>query len=125
MRLSKKQRGMGFWGLLVTAAVVAFAVVIGLKLIPVYLDSWKIDKAIKSVVKDSSVGNQSKDEIVQSVLKRLDIDNAQAVNYRNWRQSMTITKRNNRVTIQVNYEVETPLVGNLKLVAEFDKRVDS
>jgi hypothetical protein len=115
---------MSFWGLLVTGAVAAFAIVLGLKLVPVYLDSFKIDKALRGTINDSSVTGQSKEVIVQSLLKRLDIDDAKAVNYTNWKESMTVIKRQNSVTIEVYYQVETPLVGNLSLMATFDKRVD-
>lgn len=125
MRSITNQRGMSFLGLLATVAIVGFLIVIGLKLIPVYMDSWKIDKTLSDVIKDPSIGSQSKDSIIQSLLKRLDLDDVQAVNYTNWKESMSVTKRQNRVIIEVSYERRMPLLGNLYLLAEFDKRVEN
>lgn len=125
MRSIASQRGMSFLALLATVAVVGFVLVLGLKLIPVYLDSIKIDKTMSDVIKDPSVTSQSKDAIIQSMLKRLDIDDAKAVNYSNWKDSLTVTKRQNRVTIEVTYQEIIPLIGNLSLLADFDKRVEN
>ena len=125
MRSIASQRGMSFLGLLATVAIVGFLLVLGLKLIPVYLDSFKIDKSMSDVIKDTSVTSQSKDAIIQSLLKRLDIDDAQAVNYGNWRDSLTVTKRQNHVVIEVSYQQVIPLIGNLSLLADFDKRVEN
>ncbi|MDX1434432.1 MAG: DUF4845 domain-containing protein [Gammaproteobacteria bacterium] len=119
------QRGMSFLGLLATVAIVGFLVVLGLKLVPVYIESWKIDKTLADVVKDPGIGSQPKENIVQDVLKRLDLDDVKAVNYSNWKESMTVTKRQNRVIIEVSYKEQMPLIGNLYLLAEFDKRVEN
>jgi hypothetical protein len=59
------------------------------------------------------------------MLKRLDIDAVDAVNYSNWRDKLTVAKRKNNVTINVRYEITTPLLGNLSLLAVFDKSVSS
>ena len=125
MSLRKRQRGLSFLSLIAIAGILGFSAVIGLKLIPVYMDSWKIDGIMDSVISQPGIKEQSRKEIINLMLKRLDIDAVDAVNYRNYDQSMTITKRKNRVTISIIYRVETPLIGNLTLVADFDKEVSS
>lgn len=125
MSFRKRQRGLSFLGLIALVGILGFAAVIGLKLIPIYLDSWKIDGVMNAVIKEPGINEQSTQEVINSMLKRLDIDAVDAVNYRNWKDSLTVTKRKNNVTISVFYRVETPLIGNLLLVAEFDKKVSS
>ena len=125
MSFRNRQRGISFLGLLALVAILGFATVIGLKLIPIYMDSWKIDGAMKAVIEDPDVNSQSRQEVIDAMLKRLDIDAVEAVNYYNWKESLTVTKRKNNTTINVFYRVETPLIGNLSLVAEFDKMVSS
>jgi len=124
MTRSYRQRGMSLISLIALVGVIGFAIVIGLKLVPIYLESWKIDKTINAVVKDPEVGAQEKQAIINSILKRLDIDGVKAVSYTNWRQSLSVTKRQNRVIIRVQYEEVVPLIGNLSLLAEFDKRAE-
>lgn len=125
MRLKNRQRGISFLGLITIVAVLGFASVIGLKLIPIYMESLKIDSIMDAVISDPEVNTLTKQEVIDSLLKRLDIDAVEAVNYTNWRDSLTVTKRKNNTTIEVFYRVETPLIGNLTLVAEFDKMVSS
>ena len=125
MRFKNRQRGISFLGLITLVGILGFAAVIGLKLIPIYMESWKIDGIMDAVISDPDVNTQTRQEVIDSLLKRLDIDAVEAVNYGNWRDSLTVTKRKNNTTIEVFYRVETPLIGNLTLVAEFDKMVSS
>ena len=125
MRLRKKQRGLSFLGLIVLVGVLGFCAVIGLKLIPIYMESWKIDGIMEATISEPGINDQSRQEVIESMLKRLDIDAVDAVNYSNWRDKLTVAKRKNNVTINVRYEITTPLLGNLSLLAVFDKSVSS
>ena len=125
MSFRNRQRGLSFLSLIAIVGILGFAAVIGLKLIPIYMDTWKIDSVMNAVIDDPSINTQSRQEVIDSMLKRLDIDAVDAVNYTNYKESMTITKRKNQTTINIYYKVTTPLIGNLSLVAEFDKSVSS
>ena len=125
MSFIRRQRGMSFLALVALVGILGFAAVIGLKLIPIYMDSWKIDGVMKAVINDPEVKQWSRYEVTQAMLKRLDIDAVEAVNYHNHKESMTVIKKQNNTTINIYYRVETPLIGNLSLVAEFDKSVSS
>ncbi|MFV1969319.1 MAG: DUF4845 domain-containing protein [Pirellulaceae bacterium] len=125
MSFIARQRGLSFLGLIVLVGVLGFAAVIGLKLVPIYMDSWKIDGVMESVIKEPDITQQSRQEVIQLMLKRLDINAVDAVNYTNYKGVLTVSKRKNNTSINVNYRIETPLIGNLSLVAEFDKTVSS
>jgi Tfp pilus assembly major pilin PilA len=125
MNFKKRQRGLSFLGLIVLVGVLGFSAVIGLKLIPIYMESWKIDGIMNAVISEPGVKDQSRQEVIEAMLKRLDIDAVEAVNYTNWKDKITVAKRKNSVTINVNYEIITPLMGNLSLLAVFDKSVTS
>ena len=125
MRLRKRQRGLSFLGLITLVGVLGFAGVIGLKLIPIYMESWKIDSIMNAVIEQPGINDQSRQEVIEMMLKRLDIDAVDSVNYTNWKDKLNVTKRKNNVTINVNYEIITPLIGNLSLLAIFDKSVSS
>lgn len=125
MSFRNKQRGLGFLGLIALVGILGFTAVIGLKLFPVYMDAWKIDGVMNAVISEPGINNQSRQEIIQSMLKRLDIDAVESLNYSNHGDRLTISKRKNSTTISVQYEVTTPLIGNLSLLAQFDKSVSS
>lgn len=125
MSFRNRQRGLSFLSLIAIVGIFGFAAVIGLKLFPIYMDSWKIDGVMEAVISDPAVNTQSRKEITDALMKRLDIDAVDAVNYTNYKESLTITKRKNQTTIDIYYKTTTPLIGNLSLVAEFDKSVSS
>ena len=125
MSFRNKQRGLGFLGLIVLVGVLGFTAVIGLKLFPVYMDSWKIDSVMNAVISEPGINDQSRQEVIESMLKRLDIDAVGSLNYSNHGDRLSVVKRKNSVTINVNYEITTPLLGNLSLLAQFDKTVSS
>jgi Tfp pilus assembly major pilin PilA len=121
----RRQRGLSFLGLIVLVGILGFAAVIGLKLIPIYMDSWKIDGVMSDVISDPDINEHTRKQITDTMLKRLDINTVEAVTYRNYKEKMTITKKKDNTTINIYYRVETPLIGNLSLIAEFDKTVSS
>ena len=123
-RLGARQRGASFWTMLLFVVVFGFLAVIGIKLVPIYLESWKIDKAITAVVNDTSVKNLTKPEIARALVRRLDIDDVRRINDHTWKEFVKITKRQNKLLLEVNYRVETPLFGNLSLVADFEKSAE-
>lgn len=125
MSFKNRQRGLSFLGLIALVGMLGFAAVIGLKLIPVYMDSWKIDSIMTAVISEPGVNEQSPQEVINAMLKRLDIDAVEGVNYRNWKERLSVTKRKNNITIDVNYDITTPLIGNLSLLAVFEKSVSS
>jgi hypothetical protein len=125
MSFRNRQRGLSFIGLIALVGMLGFAAVIGLKLIPVYLDSWKIDTIMTAVISEPGVNEQSRKEVIEAMLRRLDIDAVEGVNYSNYKEHLTVTKRKNNITIDVTYEIITPLIGNLSLLAVFEKSVSS
>lgn len=122
--IRRTQTGASIWMVLLMVIILGFAGLFGLKLIPIYLESYKIDKALKGVVQ-GVVADQSVKDIRDALLRRLDIDDVRRIKARNWRDYVTITKKGKQVTIEVFYDAEEKLVGNLFVVARFDKLVSN
>ena len=125
MRSKRRQRGMSGWVILYILATLGAAGLVGMRLIPVYLDSFKIDKGLKAVIEDASATSQNKRAILEALIKRLDIDSVDAIHYKNYKELVKVTKKGNRVTIVATYRAEAPLVTNLTLVADFKKEVSN
>jgi len=125
MRSKRRQRGMSGWVILYILATLGAAGLVGLRLLPVYLDSFKIDKGLKAVIEDASATSQNKRAILEALIKRLDIDSVDAIHYKNYKELVKVTKKGNRVTIVATYRAEAPLLANLTLVADFKKEVSN
>ena len=125
MNLRRRQRGMTFWMLLFVLGVLGFAFYVTLKLFPIYLESFKIDRIIESVTREPGIGDQSRTAIVDTLVKRFDIDDVRRITERNFKNYVDIDKKGRRVRITVEYRAEAHLAGNIYLVANFKKRASN
>ena len=126
MRLElTRQQGISFVGLMTLLVVFGFLTLLGLKLVPIYLEAFKIAHALEGTVQDPGVAQKTKQEIGRALIKRLDIESVKRINYHNWPKYVTIVKKGTKVSIGVNYRAETPLVANLGLFVDFDRQVEN
>ena len=122
MKLRRRQRGIGMLAMMALAVIVGGGFLFGLKLFPIYTESFTIDKALKSTVEQGDVGEMTKRQIQRSFMKRLEIDDVRRINDGNFKEYVKITKKGKKVTIEINYEAIAPLFQNLSLLATFEKK---
>ena len=124
-KIMRKQQGITFMGLFFVLVVLAFTCLVGLKLFPFYMTSFKIDKAMTAVVEDANMSDQTARQITASIVKRLDIDSVTRIYHRNINEYVTVKNNNGQITIDVFYDEETALFGNIFLRVEFDKHFEN
>ena len=117
------QRGMSIWVLIYILGSLGVFGLVGLKLFPAYLESFKVEKALEGLIQDPNVKDMSKNEIKASLVKRLDIDEVRRITERNFNDYVTIDTKGNRVVITVDYSADVSLAGNVSIVAHFHKQV--
>jgi uncharacterized protein DUF4845 len=115
-----KQRGVTMIGwifLLVPVAIVLYA---GIRVGPEYLNYYKVTQALKeTAVKLKSDETLNATVIKGAIEKRFDtgyIDNPKP-------EDIVITKTDEGWLMQADYEVTTPMFGNLYLLMSFKKAV--
>ena len=110
------QKGASLWMVLLFVVVLGFGAVFGLKLIPIYMEWWKVDRAVEGALQAGSGS-----DIKNALLRRLDIDEVRRIDNRNIDEFMTITKRGEKITVAISYDAVEPLFGNLSVLAHFEK----
>lgn len=115
-----RQRGMTTLGLLLVLAMAAFFVLIGLKLYPIYYDSFKVGSALNSLKADPTLATKTSSEIVDRLLKRLSIDNVDHVE----KSDVTVEKTAQGIRVSVDYEARKNIVGNVDIIVSFAKAVE-
>lgn len=121
-RRARDQEGASLWLVLLFVIVLGFAAVFGLKLIPVYLEWWKVQRAVEGAMQ-AGVESASRREIKAAIIRRLNIDEVRRITEVTFDEFMTIDKRGNRVTVEINYDRVEPLFGNLSILAHFEKSI--
>jgi hypothetical protein len=112
-----RQLGASFFFWLFAIGILGFAGVIGLRIIPVYLNSYTVDKILEEVATESQTKTMSKNQVWSSIKKRLDINNIGNIG----KEHFEFKRERGKTVITLKYEVRTKLVGNLDGIASFEK----
>ena len=111
-----RQRGLGFFGLVLVAAGIIFVAIVGMKLVPPYIHSAQIAQIFRTMVNDPAMHDASIKEIKDSYDKRANIDYITDITS----EDIDIIKVGGRLSISASYSVKIPLAGNITLLLEFN-----
>ena len=111
-----KQRGLGFSGFLFGAAALVFASILGLKLIPGYMQDARIKNTFVVIANDAELQKASPRDIRMAFSKRADIDDIKAIQP----DDVEIAKDGERLVLSASYDVRIPLFANISLYLEFN-----
>ena len=115
-----KQRGMTFIGLVFVIAGIVFVAVIGMKLLPAYMEYMSVKKAITKIAKEPTFASMSNKDIVDTFDRSATIDNISVVKGRD----LDITKDESGTVVSVEYQTIVPLVANVSALLDFEATTD-
>jgi len=121
----QSQRGLSIWSTILVVICLTFAGLIGLKLVPVYLESMKIDRGLAGLLENNDVSQMSKAQIKDGLLRQLDIDSVTEIQYSNFWDVVSMEKDGDSVTLNVAYEVVVPIAGNVSALINIQKSVQN
>lgn len=114
----RKQSGMTPTGTFIIILLVGFAAYLALKIVPLYLEYFNVVSSINSLKDDPDLNAKSEGQIRVMIRKRFEINDIKRVKP----ADVKIVKSGGRVIIDVAYDAETSIVGNIDLIARFKKR---
>lgn len=115
---ARKQSGMTIIGFVIVLSMVIFVSYIGMRIVPIYMEYYSVVTAMNGVASERGSSKLSLYNVRAKILSRLYVSYSSNVKGKN------ITKtRGNGVHVRVAYEVRTPVIGNLDVVAHFDRSV--
>ena len=115
----KKQSGMTLIGFIIVLALVLFLSFIGMKIAPIYLEYYSVVSAMNGVAKEKGSARYSPYDVRVKVLNRLYL----SYSAENVKEKHIKLVRRNGVYLEIAYEVRKPVIGNLDVMATFDKSV--
>lgn len=114
------QRGMTAIGWLLVLGLIAFLSLTALRLVPVYLEYSKVASVLESLGSQPGISNETKAGIVALVTRRFDVNDIRGVDPK----IVKVSKDKGMMLISIVYERREHLVGNVDVVASFDKKVE-
>ena len=114
-----KQRGITLIGFIFVLSFALFIAFIGMKIGPIYMEYYSVVSAMNGVASERGSANLSPYDIRVKVLNRLYV----SYSAENVKEKHIKIVRKNGVHLRIAYEVRKPVIGNLDVVAMFDKTV--
>ena len=114
----KKQSGLGFAGLFGGVFLAMFFAVMGVALLPLYLENFSVQSCVASLVEDEEILNKSEASIKTALMKKLAVSNVKSVK----RDNISIDKGKEVVIINIDYSVQANFIKNVDFLVHFDEQ---
>ena len=114
-----RQRGMTMISWIIVLAILVFFVIIGIKLVPSYIEFYSIKGILEAVRQDRSMRDAAPAKIRESIKKRMKINGIYEFDPKN----IIIKKEKTGQVVAVEYEVRKNVVGNVDVIMSFKDQV--
>jgi hypothetical protein len=112
---AKHQQGLTFITILLILGILAFFVLLGLKIGPIYINHNRVTNALSAVEELEDIETLSKAKIYSLLEKRFGLNYVEHVE----KEDVKIVKQGNYLKVEIEYERVEPIVANLSVLVEF------
>ena len=116
-----QQRGLSFGGFVFGAFLLVLLSIIGLKLVPAFIQNAQIKTVFGEIVRDPNMEKASRREIQNSFERRASIDAITAIKS----DDIDIASDGGHLILSASYSVKIPLFGNASILLEFNPSSDN
>ena len=116
---SETQRGMTVIGMLLLLIVIAFVVLIAMKVVPMYVQYFSIKSTIESIRKEPQLAQMSTQDIQNAIQKRFDIGYVDNITARD----LKIRNENRGRVLDLEYQDERALFYGLSIVLKVSESI--
>lgn len=120
MNHPKRQQGMTLLGWIIVLGLIAFFVLLTLRLLPNYLENFKVAETLESLKNEPDITRKAPSEVRKLISRRFIINDVTSIDARD----VTISNDDGRITIRARYEIRVPVLGNVDAVTKFDESVE-
>ena len=114
-----KQGGFGVGCFFLTVAFLVLIVMLGVKLVPTYIEDAAIGKALERAAQTNGIKAMPQRRIVREIEKELFTEDLAHIDFA---RALTTRSVNGRRELRINYEVAIPIYSNIAILLDFDHR---
>ena len=112
----RRQRGLSLTGMIMVSFILIVVILLGLKIVPVYLEYFKINKQFKLMSENPQLRAQPSINNVKSAwYKQTAVDEIKSLDG----ETITVRKEGGGIVIEAEYSVKVPLFKNLSACMDF------
>ncbi|HEX4871238.1 MAG TPA: DUF4845 domain-containing protein [Nevskiaceae bacterium] len=114
-----RQRGLGWFGLLIVFGLIALFAIVGIKSFPLYMNQFTLAGAVNGVANDPELANADAGRVRTALQRRWDIDDIKLITPKD----VKIKRVDGGRVLSYDYEARTHLFYNVFLVFQFKDEV--
>jgi hypothetical protein len=111
-----RQRGITLMGLIIGSFVLVLVALLGMRLLPSYIEYFTIKKALVGISKELSGREGSVSDVRRAFENRMAVDDIKSVQP----SDLGVTKEGNGFLITAAYRREVPLFANIGVYIDFE-----
>lgn len=115
MTFRNRQQGLGFAGVIILLIAIVFIAIIGMKLVPAYIEYFTIKKAITGMTQSGELRGGSVADVRKAFDRRAAVDDITALRP----EDLEISKEGNEIVVSFAYEKRVPLFYNISVLIDF------
>lgn len=120
MHTPARQGGMTALGWIIVLGLIAFFALLTLKLLPNYLENFKVAETLESLKNEPDITQKSPAEIRKLISRRFQINDVTHIEARD----VEIDKEGGVTRVTARYEIRVPVMANVDAVTKFDESVE-
>jgi len=120
MKTQYRQRGMTGTGWLLVLFLIGFFSLLTLKLAPVYMENYTVKTVLASLEQEPLITKKSVTEIRKMIRRRMKVNGI----YEFDKDAIKITRKGGVTTVEIDYEVQKNVAGNVDLLIFFSDSVE-
>lgn len=114
-----RSAGLTFTSFLFVIAVIVAVTLLGLRLMPAYVNNAKVKSVLQDLGTEAAITDQSVYQIRNLIDRRFDVNSVDYVRSKD----VQIEKKNRQFTAKIKYDVRLHIVGNIDAIVMFDEIV--
>lgn len=124
--MRNKQYGIGFLGWSSILGVLAFAVLLGLRIFPLYNEKFTVIAAMNSVANQPNAAKMSSSDVRKYFQRNMELANTTRFTDKTTKDLAKVEtdKKTKKRYLHVVYEGRNEFIKDIKLLIEFDHRVE-
>lgn len=113
----KKQQGLTLTKLLLVSAVVGVFALLGMKLVPEYIEYYKIQNNVVAIAQEANSGsNATVSDVRRAFERRAEIDHIRGFTA----AELDVSKEGNQIVVSFEYERKVHLFKNISVLIDFE-----
>ena len=114
-----RQRGITTLGMIILVAFIGLFVFAGIRLIPVYLNYFKVSGVVNGVFDEFDGQNANRAQIRNSISRRFEVESVGVIKSRD----ISVTTVDGGIEVSAKYDHTSPFIANISFTVHFDKTV--